>query len=79
MELTLELCFNAMHGSFYFLTEPKLTADHVQVEYRLNFANVAAQYTEDLMLNSNQSARFHFKTFLEFVTNSYYVLEMADA
>ena len=56
----------------------KLTADCVQVEYRLNFATIAAQYTEDLMLNSSQSARFHFKTFLVFVSNSYYVLEMVD-
>ena len=30
------------------------------------------------MLNSNQSARFHFKTFLVFVTSSYCVVEMAD-
>ena len=43
LELTLELCFTAMHCGFYFLTEPKLTADRVQVEYRLNFATVAAQ------------------------------------
>ena len=59
------------------MTEPKLTAHHIQVKYRLSFATVAAQYTEDLMLNSYQSARFHFET-LVFVTSSYYILEMAD-
>ena len=56
----------------------KITADRVQVKYRLNFATIAAQYMNYLMLNSNQSARFHFKTFLVFVTNSYYILEMVD-
>ena len=78
MELTWELCCTAIHSGFYFLTEPKVTAGRVQVEYRLNFATVAAQQTEDLMLNSSQSVRFHFKTFLVFATNSYYVLEMVD-
>ena len=68
--LTQELCFTAMHGSFYFMTEPKLTVDRVQIEYMLNFDTVAAQQMEDLMLNSNHSALFHFKTFLVLVSNS---------
>ena len=39
----MELCFTAIHGSFYFLTEQKLTADLIQVENRLSFATIAAQ------------------------------------
>ena len=35
--------FTAIHGGFYFMTEPKLTADRVQVEYRLSFTTVAPQ------------------------------------
>ena len=30
-------------AGFYFLTGPKVTAHHIQVEYRLNFATVSAQ------------------------------------
>ena len=30
-------------AGFYFLTEPELTADRAQVEYRLSFATVVAQ------------------------------------
>ena len=52
------------------MTEPKLTVDRVQIEYWLNFGTVAVQQMEDLMLNSNHSARFHLKTFLVLVTNS---------
>ena len=52
------------------MTEPKLTVDRVQIEYWLNFGTVAVQQMEDLMLNSNHSAQFHFKTFLVLVTNS---------
>ena len=36
----------------------------VQVENRLTFATLVAPWTEDWILNSNPSARFHFKTFL---------------
>ena len=35
--------FHSYTWRFYFLTEPKLTAHHVQVKYRLNFATISAQ------------------------------------
>ena len=39
----LETLFHSYTWRFYFLTEPNLTAHHIQVEYRLNFATVLAQ------------------------------------
>ena len=39
----LGILFHSYTWRFYFLTEPKFTVHHVQVEYTLNFATVSAQ------------------------------------
>ena len=60
-------------GWFLLFDRAKTYSDRVQVEYRLSFATVVRLFNV-----KHQSPRFHFKTFLVFVTSSYYILEMVD-
>ena len=56
-------CLYSYTGRFLHLHRVKLTVvDGVQVENRLAFATVVAPETEDLLLNTNQNAWFHFTT-----------------
>ena len=51
-----------LYMAFLLFDRAKTYSATRKVKYRLNFATISAQKTEDVMLNSNQSARFHYKT-----------------
>ena len=53
------------------------TLVRAQVENKLTFATAIVPLWEGWMVNRNQSAQFHLKTYLVPVSSGYYVIEMA--